>query len=146
VSAYARALTANRTVAEDAVQETFLRAWRYLHTYNSAGSLEGWLLTICRRCVIDLAQRDERHATTVTPLLASTDADHSVDIIELIAGLPLPQREVLVLCGWLGYDYDAAAAILDVPVGTIRSRLHRARAALADILAFADECTGTDTA
>ena len=49
---------------------------------------------------------------------------------DLIERLPAEQREVVALCGVLGYDYAAAAEILDVPVGTIRSRLHRARAAL----------------
>jgi RNA polymerase sigma-70 factor (ECF subfamily) len=137
VSAYARALCSDRHLAEDAVQETFLRAWRYQDSYRSTGSFEGWLLTICRRCVIDLAQREQRQP--VGDAMghpdgelhhAPTAADHSGDIFDLIASLPLPQREVLVVCGWLGYEYEEAALLLDIPVGTVRSRLHRARAAL----------------
>lgn len=138
VTAYARALCSDRTVADDAVQETFFRAWRYLDTYRSSGSFEGWLLAICRRCVIDLAERDTRHRGLADHRHRAPEQpeqpDHRADIIDLVAGLPLPQREVLVLCGWLGYDYADAAAILGVPVGTVRSRLHRARQALAGLL------------
>lgn len=130
------------------MQETFLRAWRYLDSYRSSGSFEGWLLTICRRCVIDLAQRERRHAPPEHPRPDDEPGDdrgvhqapdHSGDVLDLVAGLPLPQREVLVLCGWLGYDYEEAATLLEVPVGTVRSRLHRARAALDESLRAADE-------
>lgn len=148
VSAYARALCRDRDLAEDAVQETFLRAWRFLDSYRSSGSFEGWLLTICRRCVIDLAQREQRQPTAETlthptaaggPALAAPD--HSGDVFDLIADLPLPQREVLVVCGWLGYEYEEAAVLLDIPVGTVRSRLHRARAALDTLLHAHDDRT-----
>jgi RNA polymerase sigma-70 factor (ECF subfamily) len=56
------------------------------------------------------------------------------EVHDLLDRLPLAQREVLVLCGVFGYDYEAAAQILDVPVGTVRSRLHRARTGLAALL------------
>jgi DNA-directed RNA polymerase specialized sigma24 family protein len=68
--------------------------------------------------------------------------DHSIDLFDLIADLPLAQREVLVVCGWLGYDYSDAATLLEVPVGTVRSRLHRARSPLAGVLALADDPAG----
>lgn len=139
VSTYARALCNDRTLAEDAVQETFLRAWRYLDSFRSTGSFEGWLLTICRRCVIDLARRDQSNVRPIDIAGSHTNPDHSSDIFDLIAELPLAQREVLVVCGWLGYDYHDAATLLGVPVGTVRSRLHRARSALAEIIAL----TGT---
>lgn len=135
VSTYARALCNDRTLAEDAVQETFLRAWRYLDSFRSTGSFEGWLLTICRRCVIDLARRDQSNVRPIDIDGLHANPDHSSDIFELIAGLPLAQREVLVVCGWLGYDYHDAATLLGVPVGTVRSRLHRARLALAEVIA-----------
>lgn len=152
VSAYARAITADRHLAEDAVQETFLRAWQYLDSYRSSGSFEGWLLTICRRCVIDLAHREQRQPAPELPRVGPEPPsrthqapDHTGDVLDLIAGLPLPHREVLVLCGWLGYDYEEAATLLGVPVGTVRSRLHRARSALDDSLRAADE-SGTRSA
>ena len=156
VSAYARALCSDRHLAEDAVQETFLRAWRYQDSYRSTGSFEGWLLTICRRCLIDLAQREQRQPQSAGLGQSVDEADYSPtppddsgDVFDLIAGLPLAQREVLVVCGWLGYEYEEAAVLLDIPIGTVRSRLHRARAALDAQLhpgldgSLPDESTGT---
>ena len=140
VGAYARALARNRWDAEEAVQETFLRAWRYRSTFDRRGSFEGWLLRICRNCLIDLADRrpaGELLVGDLEPL--GSDRAHPDDgastalteLLDLIGHLPPAQREVLVLCGLLGYDYEGAAEVLEVPVGTIRSRLHRARSALA---------------
>ena len=138
VSAYARAISVDRWAAEEAVQETFLRAWKYLDSYRGSGSFEGWLLRICRRCVIDQASR----STATEPLDDTARHDLQVlngeglsDIADLVRRLPLPQREALVLCTILGYDYEQAADLLDVPVGTIRSRIHRARASLEGRLA-----------
>jgi RNA polymerase sigma-70 factor (ECF subfamily) len=135
VTAYARAIARDRWQAEDAVQETFLRAWKYLDSFDRRGSFEGWLIRICRNCVTDLAARDTgRDDPLPTEREQAIAPDHRSEVHDLLARLPLPQREVLVLCGMFGYDYDSAAQILDVPVGTIRSRLSRARAGLAELL------------
>jgi RNA polymerase sigma-70 factor (ECF subfamily) len=135
VSAYARAMTRDRWEAEEAVQETFLRAWQYLHTFDDRGSFEGWLIRICRNRIIDLAQRNARHEHPVSEVAdLPVPPDHRGELHDLLDRLPLPQREVLLLCGAFGYDYDAAASILDVPVGTVRSRLHRARQGLSALL------------
>ena len=136
VGAYARAVSRDRWQAEDAAQETFLRAWKYLDSYDHRGSFEGWLIRICRNVVIDLAASDTGDLEPLPPEREHPVApDHRSEVHELVALLPLPQREVLVLCGIIGYDYERAAQILDVPVGTVRSRLSRARAGLADLLA-----------
>jgi RNA polymerase sigma-70 factor, ECF subfamily len=132
VSAYARAMASTSSLAEDAVQETFLRAWRYLDSFRGDGSFEGWLIRICRRCVIDLEQAERRRSQPVdVPVAEARDHGSTVELTDLMASLPMEQREVLVLCGVLGYDYDTAALVLDVPVGTVRSRLSRARQRLA---------------
>ena len=149
VTAYARAITSDPWTADDAVQETFLRAWKYQDSFRGAGSYEGWLLRICRNVVIDLASGRHVDRLDPLPLPGNTErlADHrapesSIEIDQAIAALPVAQREVVTLCGVLGYDYDAAAELLGVPVGTVRSRLHRARTALAVELAdVADERT-----
>lgn len=142
VTAYARALCRDRWQAEEATQETFLRAWKYLDSYDRRGSFEGWLIRICRNCVIDLAARESR-APVPSRAIAETlvEPDHVSELHELLARLPLPQREVLVLCRVLGYGYDSAAMILDVPVGTVRSRLSRARDSLDSLLR--DDQAGT---
>ena len=127
VHTYARSLTRDRWQAEEAVQETFLRAWKYQDSYSSRGSFEGWLIRICRNCIIDLAQRESRHDGRVDLIEPTVDADCVGELHELLARMPLAHREVIVLCRVLGYDYESAAAILDIPVGTVRSRLNRAR-------------------
>jgi RNA polymerase sigma-70 factor (ECF subfamily) len=134
VTAYARALTRDRWAAEEAVQETFLRAWRYLDSFDRRGSFEGWLLRICRNCVIDLAHRRTAEHPVCDVVEIPVPPDGRSEVHDLLDRLPLPQREVLVLCGVFGYDYESAAQILDVPVGTVRSRLHRARAGLAALI------------
>jgi RNA polymerase sigma-70 factor (ECF subfamily) len=143
VLTYARATTSVR-IAEDAVQETFLRAWRYFDSFRGEGSFEGWLIRICRRCIIDLVEREQRSgATELTNLTKShhTPQTAYVETMMLIETLDPHHREVVALCGMLGYDYESAARILDVPVGTVRSRLSRARALL--VRELEDSAEGT---
>jgi RNA polymerase sigma-70 factor, ECF subfamily len=137
VAAYARATAPDAWTAEDAVQETFLRAWKYRDTFRAKGSFEGWLIRICRNCVIDLAARSPAQPTADLPERAE-HPDTLHDLYDLLGRLPVRQREVVALCGLLGYDYVGAAELLDVPIGTVRSRLHRARTAIAEQLADAD--------
>ncbi len=140
VRAYARSMASTPANADDAVQETFLRAWRYLDSFRGDGSFEGWLIRICRRCVFDVEARERRSADVSAAAAAEAAAheaeapDEQSETLALVAGLPVDQREVVVLCGVLGYDYESAAAVLDIPIGTVRSRLHRGRAALAQAL------------
>ena len=138
VSAYARAVARDRWTAEDAVQETFLRAWRHLDSFRGSGSFEGWLIRICRNCLIDLAARAVPEPASVMPDRA-VPPDTSGDVHDLLGRLPIEQREVVALCALLGYEYAAAADLLGVPIGTVRSRLHRARATIAGNLAGGDE-------
>lgn len=133
VFAYARSMTGSDTLAEDAVQETFLRAWRYLDSFRGQGSFEGWLIRICRHCVYDLAVRESR-AEVITLEPRFTEPDNRPEVLLVLDSLSMEHREVLVICGVLGYDYQTAAIVLDLPVGTVRSRLHRGRAALAAAL------------
>lgn len=138
VTAYARATAASATIAEDAVQETFLKAWRYFDSFRGDGSAEGWLIRICRRCIIDLAERESRAVTALSGPVAIAP-DYQSETMLVIATLNQKHREVLALCGLLGYDYETASQVLDIPVGTVRSRLHRARALLAAALDPATE-------
>ncbi len=136
VTAYARALSSDTWLVEDAVQETFLRAWKYQDSFRGEGSYEGWLLRICRNAVIDQATSRSTERFDQLDNDRPTIGQHEdvVDLDDALHALPIAQREVLTLCGVLGYDYESAAAILDVPVGTVRSRLSRARSNLAATL------------
>ena len=144
VHAYARGLSSDAWLAEEAVQITFMRAWKYQDSFKGNGSYEGWLIRICRNVVFDLAKKrsHDQPLDHVVEHVADRDTDQTseAEIGDLIKDLPMAQREVLVLCGVMGYDYESAAELLDVPVGTVRSRLHRGRAALS--VALADAAVG----
>ena len=131
VAAYARALTRDRWLAEEAVQETFLRAWRHLDSFDRRGSFEGWLIRICRNCVIDASSRPVHDRLPADELLPAAPAvGLGAELDDLLERLPLSQREVVALVAVLGYSYDEVAQLLALPIGTVRSRLHRARIAL----------------
>ena len=130
VSAYARSATSRKHIAEEAVQETFIRAWRYWPTFRNESSVLSWLITICRRVIIDLVKKDSVVEELPADIGDNSDVYEQSAIQELISHLPLAQREVLVLCAVLGFDYETAATTLNIPVGTVRSRLARARESL----------------
>lgn len=135
---YARAISRNRWVAEEAVQETLLRAWKYLDSFDEGGSFEGWLIRICRNCVTDIAAQQRPTEVLRDPATRVAHLNSTVEIDELISTLPVEHREVVVLCGTLGYDYETAALLLDIPLGTVRSRVFRARRELARKLEESD--------
>ena len=138
VVSYARAVAPDVWTADDAVQETFLRAWKYRESFRATGSFEGWLIRICRNCLIDLAARTPVDLTAEIPDRGeSTDGVN--DLYDLLRRLPLHQREVVAVCALLGYDYAGAAELLGVPIGTVRSRLHRARQTIAEHLEHPDK-------
>lgn len=148
VRAYANALCSDPWLAEDAVQETFLRAWRYQDSFRGSGSYEGWLLRICRHVVVDVATGKGTKRLSTEPLPSDThgiedprsaDAEGTVMLDDVLRSLPIAQREVVAVCGVLGYDYASAATLLGVPIGTVRSRLNRARTAIANALAVSEE-------
>lgn len=130
VATFALSLTNDRWHADEATHLTFVRAWKYLDSFRGDGSFEGWLLRICRDVIIDQAAGRYREVPVGrVPDRLVYDQD-LIAVESLLSGLPLPQREAITLCAVLGYDYQSAADILGVPVGTVRSRLNRARASL----------------
>lgn len=135
--AYATSVTRNHNVAEEAVQETFIRAWKYWPTFRNESPVISWLITICRHVIIDNARRNPRteqlqdNVVHIEPLLSN------IAVVDLVRELPLPQREVIMLCAVIGLDYETAAETLNIPVGTVRSRLSRAREQLGIRLAEA---------
>ncbi len=127
---------------EDLAQETFVRVHRAIQRFDPAGaaSLRGWILCIARRLCHDRARvlrrrsgvlLDDLHdASASDPAAALDRAAPAAHLTRAIAALPDPQRAALALYEWDGLDYAEIAAIEAVPVGTVRSRLHRAREAL----------------
>jgi RNA polymerase sigma-70 factor (ECF subfamily) len=121
--------------ADDLAQETYLRAFRALPAFEGRSTVRTWLLGIARRACADhlratvRRRRLEARATRLGPAAASYEADPSTTVgaAELLGRLSQARREAFVLTQVLGLSYEEAAQSLDVPIGTIRSRVARAR-------------------
>jgi RNA polymerase sigma-70 factor (ECF subfamily) len=140
---YARALTRNAVRADDLVQETLVRALRKEHLWQPGTDLRAWLFTIMHNLNVNEVRRVIRDDATVDlenyseSLTAMTDPTASRQLRELdhaLAQLPEEQRQVILLVGLEGMSYEDAATIVDVPIGTIRSRLSRGRESLRKLM------------
>ena len=130
---YAYHLTRSRELADEASQETWLRAIRALPRFRGDSAVVTWLLTIVRRVVADLLESLKREQPYVAPP-APQPATGFVEVQLAVSGLPRPLRETLVLTQVLGMSYAETAAITGTKIGTVRSRVFRARSALAEAL------------
>ncbi|MET7603711.1 sigma-70 family RNA polymerase sigma factor [Streptomyces avermitilis] len=147
---YVTYLSADRQMADDLAQDTFLRALGSLHRFEGRSSARTWLLSIARRTVVDSL----RYAAT-RPRSADVDDwttcversqpiglpgfDDGVALLDLLDALPAERREAFVLTQLSGLPYEEAAEAGGCPIGTIRSRVARARATLVALL---DEAEG----
>ncbi|MFI9741059.1 RNA polymerase sigma factor [Streptomyces sp. NPDC052494] len=135
-------LTGNWSAAEDVLSLTFLEAWRLRASVDpDGGSLRPWLLGIATNVVRNTRRAARRHEAALNRLPReevfpdfADDLVGRIDDAERVAALQAalsrlrrPEREVVALCVWSGLDYASAAKALDIPVGTVRSRLSRAR-------------------
>ncbi|HEU5465413.1 MAG TPA: sigma-70 family RNA polymerase sigma factor [Gemmatimonadales bacterium] len=137
-------LTGNAADADDLVQETMLKAYRSWDQYQPGTNAKGWLLTILRNSFINEYRRRTRHPETVDvdtiePFAVFQDIqeedpqgaffDKIVDdeVLRAIDGLPEAFRETVVLSDVEGMSYQEIGKILGIPVGTVKSRLFRAR-------------------
>lgn len=135
--AFARTFCRSPADADDLVQETLAKAIANLHRFEPGTRLKSWLFTIMRNTFLSGVARSRRETTGVDVEDAGTGREApqewSAQVREVraaISRLPQAQREVLVLVGMLGVSYEEAARICDCAVGTVKSRLSRARAAL----------------
>lgn len=127
------AVLGSRGEVDDLVQETYLRAFRALDSYRSEAPFRSWLLAIGRRVCADHVRRRQRERRLLDRLsaTAASDVAPARDHTEaLLAGLDPARREAFVLTQLLGLSYEEAAEVAECPVGTIRSRVARARADL----------------
>ena len=143
--------TANWATAEDAASEVFLVAWRRRREVvfsSESGSALPWLLGVATNYL----RNDRRRLARASAGLARLDAGETqpdfsgelvgrladeaqmAEVLRVVDSLPEHERDVLALCAWSGLDYGDAALALEVPVGTVRSRLSRARAHLRELL------------
>ncbi len=130
---YARALVGDRSVADDLVQDTLERAWAKFHLYRGGTDLRAWLFTVMHNVHVNRV-RALRPTDALTDDIPETaqrasqgDSLMVRDLDRALAKLPEEQREVLLLVALEDMSYDEAAHALGIPIGTVMSRLSRAR-------------------
>ena len=140
---YARALTRDTIRADDLVQETLTQALRKQRLWQPGTDLRAWLFTMMHNLNVNEVRRGVRDQTAINvedcsrSLVATADLTGLRQLNELdraIARLPEDQRQVLLLVGLEGMSYEDVAAILNIPIGTVRSRLSRGRDLLRKIM------------
>jgi RNA polymerase sigma-70 factor, ECF subfamily len=142
--AFAISLSGSVSLADDLVQETLLRAWSKSDKFQPGTSLRAWLFTILRNIYYSNYRKRAREVqdsegTYARRLVVAGDQESHLDLEDFrkaLARLPSEQREVLILVGANGLSYEEAATICEVEIGTIKSRLSRARSRLVELLAL----------
>lgn len=136
--------------ADDLAQETYERAIGSIHRFRADGSARGWLLTIARRTCVDHTRRAARrrrldravlHNVTAGSPGGSTiapDVTGRVDLDDILSHLDDDRRNAFVLTQVIGLHYDEAAEVLGCPIGTVRSRVARARRDLVSMMRESD--------
>ena len=144
---FAYRLTGNAPDAHDLVQEVLLRVRRGLANYQP-GSFEGWLWRITRNAFLDDVRKRNRRPTSPLPeeidrwdaaVSEGADVEYASvslgdDIQKALLELPIEFREAVVMCDVVGLSYEEIAQAAAVPIGTVRSRIHRGRKLLREIL------------
>ena len=141
---YARALTGDRSAADDLVQDTLERALSRFHLWREGSDLRAWLFTIMHNVYVNqVRSRVRQQHEALDDSAAEAIRYHEPDWAELrdmddaLARLPDDQRAVVLLVGLEQFTYEEAARVLDIPLGTVMSRLSRGRERLRLMLAAA---------
>jgi RNA polymerase sigma-70 factor (ECF subfamily) len=140
--AFAISLTGSVDRADDLVQETLLRAWAHFDSFQPGTNLTAWLFTILRNLFRSEYRKRRREVEDADGIYSQrlSSVPEQVGNVELnefraaLAKLPADQREALILVGAAGLSYEEVAKICDCAVGTIKSRVNRARTRLAEML------------
>ncbi len=151
---YALRMTNNAQDADDLVQETYLKAYRFWDSYEKGTNIKAWLFRIMKNSYINRYRKETKEPDTVdydeVKDFYSTVRDESTetndlqetlfgnllddDVTKAIAALPDDFRTVVILCDIEGLSYEEIAEFVDCPLGTVRSRLHRGRKLLREQL------------
>ena len=134
----------DETLTDDVTQDVFLRLYRFLPSFRLDSKFSTWVLSIARNSAVDELRRLGRRRRLTERIEAHTiprapDETVRVEIREAVAELPIELREPLVLIDMFGLPYRETARVIRAPVGTIKSRVHRARELLAKRLAARPE-------
>jgi len=140
--AFGISLTSRSDRADDLVQETLMKAWKHQHSYEPGTNIKAWLYTILRNEFYTQLRKRSREVEdadgTYSSLVAIPAEQHGhldmADLKNALEQLPPDQREAIILVGASGFSYEEAAEICQVAVGTIKSRVNRARNRLGALL------------
>lgn len=140
--AFALSLSGNRDRADDLVQETIVKAWGHLGSFAEGSNLGAWLFAILRNSYFSDYRKRRREVQDSDGFLAggisvAPGQDAHMDLLDFrsaLARLPADQREALIMIGAAGLSYEEAAKICHCAVGTVKSRVNRARGRLAELL------------
>ncbi len=152
--AFARSLCGNRDRADDLVQETVMRALANRDKFQEGTNLHAWLVTILRNQYYSEIRKRRRevedsegtHASRLSDIAAQPGHLELDDFLRAMRLLPDEQREALVLIGASGFSYEEVAEICGVRVGTVKSRVSRARSRLDEIMNGGVDLPGGDSA
>lgn len=144
--AFAISLCRNPATADDVVQDSLVKAWSNLDKFEAGTNMRAWLFTIVRNTYFSLHRKRRREVEDVDGTMAgalSQKPDHDGrlamrDFTVAFDQLNDEQREALVLVGAQGFSYEEAAETCGVAIGTIKSRVNRARARLAELMDLDD--------
>lgn len=133
---YARSLTCDTTRADDLVQDSLERALQRFHLFQNGTNLKAWLFTIMHNVYVNNVRKSCSEPNFVsydnvnTSHLYSSDIENDATMRDLncaLTKLPNDQKDILMLVGLEGFGYKEVSSMLDIPLGTVMSRLHRAR-------------------
>jgi RNA polymerase sigma-70 factor, ECF subfamily len=145
---YARALTKDATMADDLVQDCLVRGLAKRHLWQGGTDLRAWLFTILHNQFVNNVRRGIREGSAVAVSETEASLAHAPnqgkrlelrDLHRALGLLPEEQRSVILLIGLEGMSYEAVAAVIGVPVGTVRSRLSRGREALRRLMGIRED-------
>ena len=142
--AFAFSLCGNGDRADDLVQETLMKAWINQNSFTQGTSMSAWLFTILRNVFYSEYRKRRREVedaegTMAARLVSVPEQNGHMDLQDLrsaLAKLPPEQREALILVGGSGFAYEEAAQICGCALGTLKSRVNRARTAIAALMAL----------
>jgi RNA polymerase sigma-70 factor (ECF subfamily) len=139
---FAYSYTRDQALAEDVTQEAFLRAYRFLPTYRGDARFGSWLFRIARNCALDAIRTrigQEERARRLDSGPGSPDPHTRAELDTALAAVSREHREPFLLIEVFGLSYQEAADVLHVRVGTVKSRMHRARLAMMGALAVEED-------
>ena len=141
---FAQHFTRDRALAEDVTQEAFLRAFRFLKSFRGDAKFTSWLFRITRNCAMDAIRSRTVHLEKEPPPpVGPTDPQARLELQTALASVSDEHREPFLLIEVFGLSYQEAADVLGLRVGTVKSRMHRARKAMMGALAVEEDAGGS---